>query len=518
MSPSNAGVVANADSAWVARLTEHLRQASGDARCIETHISWVLLAGAFAYKIKKPLQLDFLDFSTPALRRAACEEELRINRRSAPALYLDVVPITGSAQAPRIGGAGPVIDHALRMRRFPDDALLADRAARGQLAAPQIDALAERIAAFHADAERARADGPFGHAADIRQLVRDNFDPLDQRLQGDPLGALLDALRQWTEREGERLAPVFEARRAGGWVREGHGDLHLGNLIWLDGGPLLFDAIEFNAQLRWIDVMADVAFLFMDLHAHDLAPLAWRFLNGYLDLSGDHAGLAVLPFYAAYRALVRAKVAALRSAQGGDAQALAMARYLQLAQALTQPRERTLWLACGVSGAGKSSQSQPLIEARGIVRLRADVERKRLFGLAPGQSSAHIDGGIYTHEASARTYAVLLERARCVLRAGFPALVDATLLRQVHRAPFIALAQAMKLPCRLLVFDAPVDVLRERVRRRGADGRDASEATEAVLERQLIEREPLGKAERALATFVDTTQPVDWRQVLDAVA
>ena len=296
-------------------------------------------------------------------------------------------------------------------------------------------------------------------------------------------------------------------------MREGHGDLHLGNLIWLDGAPQLFDAIEFNPQLRWIDVVADVAFLFMDLHAHGLAPLAWRFMNAWLDLTGDHAGLALLPYYAVYRALVRAKVAALRVQAAGDTYAREMARYLDLAHALAQPRRRVLYVASGVSGSGKSSQSQPLIESRGIVRLRGDVERKRLFGLAPEASSRGLPESIYTPEASARTYAQLRARARQVLEAGFAVLVDATFLRRAHRAAFIALAAERGVRCRLLVFDAPVELLRERVRRRAAEGRDASEATLAVLEQQLREREPLTAAERALAIEVDTSRAVDWTTV-----
>ncbi len=500
-------------------LVQALRTRLG-AECIETHISWVLLAGEHAYKLKKPLTLDFLDFSTLERRRTACAEEWRINRRTAPDIYLDVVPITGSVAAPCIGGDGPVIEVAVRMRRFPQEALLADCAARGDLRGEHIDALARHIAAFHQAADVAPAGGPYGQADAIRQWVQGNFAPLAERVQGDAMVRLSDqlaALRQWTEAEGERLRPAFAARLAGGHVREGHGDLHLGNLIWWEGAPQLFDAIEFNPQLRWIDTVADVAFLFMDLHAHGLAPLAWRFINAWLDLTGDHAGLALLPFYAVYRALVRAKVAALRMGAPDDEHAREVARYLQLAHELAQPRERMLWLASGVSGSGKSSQSQPLIESRGIVRLRADVERKRLFGLAPEASSRDLPESIYTPEASARTYAELRERARQVLDAGFAVLVDATLLRRAHRAGFIALAARLGVRCRLLVFDAPVDLLRERVRRRAAEGRDASEATLEVLERQLAEREPLTPAEQVLAIQVDTTQAVNWAALpLDA--
>ncbi len=485
-----------------------------DADCIETHISWVLLAGGDAWKIKKPLKLDFLDFSTLEQRHAACLQELRINRRTAPGLYLDVVPITGSVRAPRIGGSGPVLEWAVHMRRFPADAELARIAAGGQLRAPHVDALARRVAALHADAARATPAHSYGQPEALARAARDNFPPLAALLAGTPLAGDADALARWSAAEGERLMPLMRARLAAGQVRECHGDLHLGNLLWLRGDAVLFDAIEFDPALRWIDVIADVAFLFMDLHAHGLAPLAWRFVNAWLDLGGDHAGVALLPWCAAYRALVRAKVAALRAAAPDDAPAQEAARYLRLARGFMQPRERVLWLASGVSGSGKSSQGQPLIEQRGLVALHSDVERKRLFGLAPLERSAGVPGGIYTADASARTYAALRERARAVLAAGQPVLVDATFLRRAHRAEFIALARELGLPCRILAFDAPEPVLRERVRRRAAAGGDASEATEQVLERQLAEREPFTHDEQPLVVRVDTTQAVDWARLL----
>ncbi|MBS0402129.1 MAG: AAA family ATPase [Proteobacteria bacterium] len=482
---------------------------------IETHISWLLLAGADAYKLKKPLTLDFLDFATGAQRRAACEEELRINRRSAPDLYLQVLPVTGTPEAPRLGGdPAQAIDWAVHMRRFPDHALLSARAARGALGPAHIDALAREVAAFQAQAAVAAPDSPWGRPEDLAQLAQDNFKPLfDLQPLSDQRGQL-QSLQQWTQTEGARLAPLMAARRAAGCVREGHGDLHLGNLLWLDGRARLFDAIEFNPALRWIDTAGDIAFLFMDLHAHGLAPLAWRFLNAWLEHTGDLGAVARLPWDAVYRALVRAKVAALRVAQcqhaADRAAALAQAqRYVRLAARLAAPRRPWLALTLGVSGSGKSSQSQALIEQRGLVRLRADVERKRLFGLAPEASSAAVPGGIYGEDVSERVFAHLLDATRALLQAGQPVLVDATFIRRARRAPFVALAESLGLPWRILAFDAPEAVLRERVRRRHASGGDASEADEAVLLRQLAQREPLAADEAAHALRIDTGAPVD---------
>lgn len=502
----------------IARLRAALEAGGTPAACVETHISWILLTGDDAWKIKKPLKLDFLDFSTLARRRAACEEELRINRRTAPGLYLGVVPITGTPQAPRIGGDGPVLEWAVHMRRFPADAELARMASAGQLKAFHIDALARQVAALHAGAQRASPAHSVGQPQALARAAQDNFSALATRLASTPLAAGLAALQHWSDAEGARLLPRMRARLADGWVRECHGDLHLGNLLWLDGDAVLFDALEFDAQLRWIDVQADVAFLFMDLHAHGLAPLAWRFVNAWLDDSGDHAGVALLRWCAAYRALVRAKVAALRMVAPGDVHAQEVVRYVDLARGFMQARERTLWLASGVSGSGKSSQSQPLVERLGLIAVHSDVERKRLFGLAPLAASTGVPGGIYGSDASARTYGQLRERARAVLEAGHPVLVDATFLRRAHRAEFVALADALRVPCRILAFEASQSVLRERVRRRAAAGNDASEATEAVLARQLAEREPFTVDEWPLVTQVDTTQPVDWAHVLAGAA
>ena len=507
--------------------------ATNGIECIETHISWVLLAGEHVYKFKKPLTLDFLDYSTLALRRAACEEELRINRRTAPGIYLGVVAVTGTLQAPRIVGVEglgtdtPVLDWAVHMRRFAQDGLLSHLVAQGALLPAHIDQLARHVAAFHASAAMAGADSPWGRAETMHEVVAHNFPDVQVVVAGTALAATLQAVQRWSAQQGEQLAALMDQRRAQGWVRECHGDLHLNNLVLIDGQPQLFDAIEFNPALRWTDVLADIAFVLMDLHAHGRADYAWRLLNAYLEQTGDYSALLLLPYYQCYRAMVRAKVAALRLAQlqaqplsedVQKAQAAAqreVEKYLQLAGQFMRARALALWLVTGVSGSGKSSQTQTLIEQLGLVRLKSDVERKRLFGLpALARSADHRPGGIYTADASQRTYARLTELARELLHAGQPVLVDATCLKRAQRRPFMALAQELGVPCRILALDAPVAVLRQRVLQRVAKGGDPSEADVAVLEAQLKGREPLEADELACAIQIDTSQPVDWVAVL----
>ncbi|MDP1656571.1 MAG: AAA family ATPase [Hylemonella sp.] len=498
--------------------------------CIETHISWVLLAGEHVYKFKKPLALDFLDYSTLALRRAACEEELRINRRTAPGIYLDVVAVTGTLQAPRLvplqalEEGMPVLEWAVHMRRFAQDGLLSHLAAQGQLLPAHIDQLAHHIATFHASAAVAGADSPWGQAEAMREAVAHNFPDVSavvDAVADRALTTTLQAVQTWSTQQGEQLTALMAQRRTQGWVRECHGDLHLNNLVLIDNTPQLFDAIEFNPAFRWTDVLADLAFVLMDLQAHGRADYAWRLLNAYLERTGDYSALRLLPYYQCYRAMVRAKVAALRWAQlqgQADAQAAAqqeVVRYLQLAADLIKPRSLALWLVSGVSGSGKSRHSQRLIERLGIVRVKADVERKRLFGLPALAKSANVvPGGIYTPDASQRTYARLREVAHAVLTAGLPVLVDATCLKVAQRQIFMTLAQELGVPCRILALDAPVDVLHQRVLQRAAKGNDPSEADVAVLEGQLKAREPLTGEERACAVEVDTSQTVDWAVVL----
>ena len=514
--------------AWLAPLLHGPAALDAAAQCIETHISWVVLAGSRAYKFKKPLSLGFLDFSTLAQRRAACLEELRINRRTAPKMYETVLAVLGPAQAPRLVPLGQltptqqeeVLDYGVQMQRFGDDQLLARQLAAGTLTTAHLDALAQQVAQFHVSAAVAPAGSAWGSAALVRQQAQTNLDTLATVALPDADRALLADLQRWTQREGQRLAPLMARRQASGCVRECHGDLHLNNLVLIDGQPQLFDAIEFSEALRWIDTVADIAFLAMDLQAQGRPDLAWHFLNAWLEHSGDYAGLALLPWYLVYRALVRALVAGLRLAQAPDAAARAaclgeLQRYLALAQQLSQPRARWLWLAHGVSGSGKSRHSARLVAARGMVRLRADVERKRLFGLAPAAASdGVVPGGIYSADATQRTYDHLAALAAQVLAAGFAVLVDATFLARAQRAQFVALAAQQQVPCRILAFDAPVAVLRERVLRRLQKGGNASEATLEVLEAQLARREPLDASEQALALCVDTAQPVDWEVLL----
>lgn len=480
---------------------------------LETHGAWVLLAGEQAYKIKKPVQLPFMDFGTLALRRAACQAEVRINRRFETAdpathLYLDALPIVGPATRPRFGQAGSddeqAIEWAVHMRRFDEDQRLDHLCARGALKPEHITSLAQRMAAFQDTAAVASADGAWGRAADVLAFARDNLNALHTGLSETRDTALIDTLTQWTESRFSALEPLLAQRLSSGRVREGHGDLHLANLVLIGDEVVPFDGIEFNDALRWIDVASDMAFAWMDLLDHDQPGLANGLLSDWLDASGDSGAPDVLPFFAVYRALVRAKVALIRSTQtGADAAAsLGEARgYTGLAQRMAHPPAPQLVITHGLSGSGKTWASSRWLQAEAsgrAIRLRSDVERKRLHGLSATQASGSgMNTGLYSPQAHGDTYAHLLERTGHLLREGWSVLVDAAFLRRHEREAFAELAQAVGCPFHILATEAPLDVLRERITARQARGADASEATVAVLEQQLGWLEPLTPEERA---------------------
>ncbi|MDD5335692.1 MAG: AAA family ATPase [Rhodoferax sp.] len=464
--------------------------ATQSVELVQTHISWLLLAGDFAYKIKKPLRLPFLDFSTLAQRQRSCQDELRLNRRFAPDLYLEVVGIFNTPQDPRFAGQDAPIEYAVKMRRFDETGRLDRVCARGELEPRHLSDLADTLVAFHATAAVAPPASRFGSAPQIAAPVRQNFDDLP--IPG--LRARLTALRVWTETQFKQLTPVFEARQRAGWVRECHGDLHLANLVLIDQKVRLFDCIEFSEELRWIDVASEVAFTYVDLLAHGQPGLSTWFVNEVLSRSGDYEAALVLRFYAVYRALVRAKVAAIRSSQtrGDDNEVVA---YVALAERLVAPPPVRLVITHGLSGCGKTTAAAALLQndpQASTLRLRSDVERKRRFGLA---STAHSDSGsnagIYSAKASAETYQRLRQLAEMLLRAGWSVVVDATFLKRAERADFRQLAAQTGAAFGILAPPATPAQLRERILARAALGHDASEATLEVLAQQVQTLEPL---------------------------
>ncbi|MBI3530824.1 MAG: AAA family ATPase [Betaproteobacteria bacterium] len=488
----------------------------GSISIIETHISFVVLTRTFAYKIKKSVDLGFLDFTTLEKRRFFCREELRLNARLAPRIYLDVVPIGGTREAPRVGDDARAIEYAVKMLEFPQEAL-ADRVlARGELTSRHMDLLAVLVAQFHACSHRSREGDGYGTPEAILSSVAQNFSQIRAVPDHTVHLQALDDIETWTRQQHVHLRQVFADRKREGRVRECHGDLHLGNIVFLDGEPRAFDCIEFNPDLRWIDVMNEVAFLVMDLHAANRPDLARRFLNTYLEFSGDYGGLRVLPYYFAYRAMVRGKIGLIRARQlepgseGAGPLQESCCRHLELARSCARPGPGFIAITHGFSGSGKTTLSQSLVELTGAIRIRSDIERKRMHGRSlTDRPTSAVASSLYSADVTDTTYQRLLELAGTILESGHGVIVDATFLKRRHRDMFRALAANARVPFSIVDFTVGEQILRERIAARLQLGQDASDADLAVLEHQLATHEPLQAGELAFVFAYDASRPAD---------
>lgn len=477
---------------------------------LETHISWIVLAGNYAYKIKKPVDFGFLDFSTLERRRYFCFEELRLNRRLAPDLYLEVVAITGTVDSPEFNGAGAVIEYAVKMRRFPETALFDRMLAEHRLEARHIDLLADTVSAFHAAASRSSISDTHGLAENIQAAALDNFTHIDPLLDAAADTANLDLIRRWTETQHASLQPLMQMRKAQGFVRECHGDLHLGNIVLINERPVPFDCIEFNEKLRWIDVISEIAFCVMDLQAKNHSTLAYRLLNRYLAATGDYSGCRLLRYYLVYRGMVRAKIALLGLTQSADihnrtALQTQYAQQLRFALACIRQNMPILLICHGFSGSGKSTLAALLAEKLPALHLRSDLERKRLSGLSPtADSGSQLQQGIYTQDQTERTYHYLAERAAELLQANFSVIADATFLKRRYRELFRDTAQSCRARFAILDVQATEATLRQRIEQRCRARNDPSEADASVLERQLRLHDPLTAQEKTAALIIDS--------------
>lgn len=459
---------------------------------IETHASLVFLAGDRVYKLKKAVDFGFLDFTTLEKRRAACENELALNRRTAPDIYLGLVPIRRTPGGLKLGGEeGEIVDWLVEMRRFPAEGLFSRLADEGRLGRDLIETLAADTARFHARAEVKRDRGG---AAAFARIVGGNDrnlrDSVGRVFEEDKVSRLLDESRQAMA----RLGPLLDARRAKGLVRHCHGDLHLGNVTLIDGKPVIFDCIEFSDDLASIDLFYDLAFLLMDLRFREprdpgLRGFANRALNVYLDhVSKDDiedaiAGLALLPLFVATRAAVRAKVTAVVA--DTEEKRRVSRTYLDFAlEALAPSRPRVVAVG-GLSGTGKSNLARnvaPRLGLVGAVHLRSDIIRKRLFGVAP---LARLPREAYAPEVGACVYDETMKLGQAALRSGFSVVLDAVFAREAERHHAEAVAAGAGVPFDGLWLEAPAAMLEARVAARTAKAHDPSDADVTVLRQQL---------------------------------
>lgn len=477
----------------ITRLIEELGRpeayphAADDLEIHQTHISVVFLAGPYAYKIKKPVDLEFLDFTTLQRRRHFCREEVRLNRPLAPGVYLGVVPITEEPHGLRVAGKGPTVEYAVMMERLPARATLLEALRRGELNKRTITELARRIAAFHARARGGPEVAACARWAPIAANARENFAQSRGHVGITLSEAVYSRLYALTEGYLERLRPLMERRALGGVPRDTHGDLHLEHVYWFpERRPprdfLVLDCIEFNERFRYADPVSDMAFLTMDLAYRGRRDLARRFAAAYFEATGDGEGRELLSFYVAYRAAVRGKVEGMTAAEEEvpvDTRAAAVesarAHWLLALGELEAPARRPcLVLIAGLPGTGKSSVAQRLAERAGFRIVSSDEARKALVGLAPeARAPAAFGEGIYSREWSERTYRACLERAMWHLFRGDRVLVDASFREDVQRRAFLDAARDRCVPALILLCIAPPEVVRGRLAERSPGASDA---------------------------------------------
>lgn len=462
---------------------------------IETHISIVFLTGEFAYKLKKPVNFGFLDFSALTARQRFCELEISLNKRTAPDLYLDVCPLYLDSTNQKISfePKANAVEYLVKMRQFDPNKVLGTYLQHHTLEHSQVQFLANALAKFHLAAQSTTTDSNWGHPDDIIQPMLDNFATLLNNFTHDETQYRLKHLSDWTKFTQKSLWQILLQRKQEGFIKACHGDMHLDNITLIDGQPTLFDGIEFNEQFRWIDTQNDLAFLLIDLDYRGKQRLKRQILNRYVQETGDFDGLKLLMFYQVYRAMVRSKITALRFHQfdkNSPERPIYWQRaldYLKQAEdyayRVSQP---TLMLMQGVSGSGKSFYAQQILQDQDVIILSSDRERKRLFGIEPLTRVDDKDRlKLYSQEMNQRTHDRLQHLAKQLLRDGFSVIVDATFLKAEHRAPYQALAQCHQAAFVIFSIDPDQELVEKQIQQRITENQDPSDANVYVMQQQL---------------------------------
>ncbi len=482
-------------------------------RMLQTHTSWVFLTGGYAYKVKKPVNFGFLDYTALSSRKFFCQEELRLNRRLSPDIYLEVVPIAASGERLRLGGKGRVVDYAVKMRELPQDSIMTDQLHKGGVTFQHIDELARIIAEFHAHAERGREVARYGSSETIKLNWDENFAQtmgfrgrtITYRAFGDIKAGVEEFIR--------KKRRLFARRREAGFVRKCHGDLHSKN-IFVGDKVRVFDCIEFNPRFSCSDVASEVAFMAMDLEYSGRKDLANYFVERYIEYSGDSGLLRLLDFYKCYRAYVRGKVTSFNLNDAGmaatdKAAARATARkYFRLSEKYCRKlgQKPKLIVMFGLPGTGKTYLARKLAQRLDAFHLMTDSIRKQILGLPVGTHQFDgYDKGIYDPSVSRRVYREMMRRGQRLLKAGQTVILDATFLRGDSRSQAAGLAGRLKVPVLFVQSHCPEKTVVGRMKRR-QHKQSFSDADLAVYRRMKRRFKP-PRTSRSLVR-VDTRRPV----------
>ncbi|BAU13521.1 hypothetical protein LEP3755_40610 [Leptolyngbya sp. NIES-3755] len=449
----------------------------GSIELIQTHVSYVFLTGDYVYKLKKPVNFGFLDYSTLEKRKFYCEEELRLNQRGAAELYLGILPIAQEGDKFVLGGTGEIVDYVVKMEQFPQDTLLSAMYDRGELTEQHLIDLAKVLAAFHKSAPTNDYILSFGEVSQIRQAIDENYDQTIGYIGVAQTQEQFDQTKAYTDKLFAESESLFKSRVEQRFIRECHGDVHLRNICFWNNKILLFDCIEFNEPFRFVDTMFDIAYIIMDFDARNRPDLSNLFLNAYLEQSGDWEGLQVLPLYNSRQSYVRAKVTSFLLSDPSVPEAVkeeskeTASRYYRLSYEYTKPKQGKIILMSGLSGSGKSTIASKLARESGAIQIRSDAVRKHLGGIALDEKG---DQSLYSAEMTEKTYDRLLSLGVTLASQGYTVILDAKYDRQSLRASVIEQAQAQGIEIGILYCEASEDVLRDRIAQRQGDISDAN--------------------------------------------
>ncbi len=475
---------------------------------IQTHLSWVILTGAFAYKIKKPISLGFNDYTTLELRKHYTELELKLNQSLAPELYIEVRPIYEHQGHLSFKPGGEVVEYALKMNQFDQSQLLSHLHQTEGLSKAIVKSIALQIAAFHDKLEPVDEASSFGQPETVMAPVLDNFETMLGMELCQPVHTKVREIQAHIERSFEALKPVLSSRKAQGFTRPCHGDMHLGNIVLKEGKPVVFDCIEFNEDFRMIDTINDVGFLIMDLEHKGYQQLAHVLTNYYFESAQDYQGLLTLDFFKSYRAMVRAKVSAFqlmddRTEDEKKALLEDMEAFVDLAHTYTKTRSKpSLTITCGPSGSGKTVYSEKQMATHGAIRLRSDVIRKQMFDLDPFEPTPDdLKASMYSDEITQKVYAKMEAIAQTLLQAQYSVIIDATCLKYWQREVFAKLGAQLDCQFKIVAFDFDQKTLETRVNERRQECQVSDAGVEVLLE-QLRTQEPLRDNEKPFAELI----------------